>query len=363
RGLTQHTLLYFTNRSTFGVTQSSQYHFIAENKSWYEAQRYCREKYTDLAKVFDMTDMSRLRNSTQNQGEAWIGLNNNTGGNRTWHWSLPGVEYIHNDSSWDLNGRYGTEKPGNCGRKRYDNGDKKLVDVSCNHTMWFICYDGEKITSQNWKEGQSYCRSIYTDLASGLNQVDGEEMKDLCINSTFSAWVGLFRDSWRWSDGSDFSFRYWDMELFNDEQSNKTCAMTLLNRSGKWSSDECDREKPFFCYDDKLILIKENKTWEEALDYCRKYHRVLVSITNHYQQRWAEVRAKNASSPFVWLGLRYSCTLGLWFWVNDKLVCYEKWSKNGTTEECDVAVGMQSGGQHEWFSQRENQTYNFFCLK
>ncbi|XP_039456098.1 macrophage mannose receptor 1-like [Oreochromis aureus] len=365
-------LLILMGQCCFFTCRLYEYHFIAENKSWYEAQRYCREKYTDLAKVFDMTDMSRLRNSTQNQGEAWIGLNNNTGGNRTWHWSLPGVEYIHNDSSWDLNGRYGTEKPGNCGRKRYDNGDKKLVDVSCNHTMWFICYDEKKKdnktlylirTSQNWKEGQSYCRSIYTDLASGLNQVDGEEMKDLCINSTFSAWVGLFRDSWRWSDGSDFSFRYWDMELFNDEQSNKTCAMTLLNRSGKWSSDECDREKPFFCYDDKLILIKENKTWEEALDYCRKYHRVLVSITNHYQQRWAEVRAKNASSPFVWLGLRYSCTLGLWFWVNDKLVCYEKWSKNGTTEECDVAVGMQSGGQHEWFSQRENQTYNFFCLK
>ncbi|XP_013763501.1 natural killer cells antigen CD94-like, partial [Pundamilia nyererei] len=106
-------------------------------------------------------------------------------------------------------------------------------------------------------------------------------------SSQFTAWVGLFRDSWRWSDWSNSSFRYWDA--------------------------------------DKLILIKENKTWEEALDYCRESHRGLVSITNPYQQRWVEVIAKNASSPFVWLGLRYSCTLDLWFWVNDKLVCYEKW--------------------------------------
>ncbi|XP_076738306.1 uncharacterized protein LOC143416707, partial [Maylandia zebra] len=163
-----------------------EYHFIAENKSWSEAQKYCREKYTDLAKVFDMTDMSRLRNSAQNQGEAWIGLNNNTGGNRTWRWSLPGVEYIHNDSSWNLDGRTGTEQPGNCGRKRYDNGDKKLVDVSCDRTMWFICYDGMKKdnktfhlieTQMNWTQAQSYCRSNHTDLASGLDQVDGEEMK------------------------------------------------------------------------------------------------------------------------------------------------------------------------------------------
>uniref|UniRef100_A0A669BTC0 C-type lectin domain-containing protein n=1 Tax=Oreochromis niloticus TaxID=8128 RepID=A0A669BTC0_ORENI len=216
---------------------------------------------------------------------------------------------------------------------------------------------------KNWTQAQSYCRSYYTDLASGLDQVDGEEMKALFAGCVMSVWVGLFRDSWRWSDGSDFSFRYWDMQLFNDEQNKKTCAMTLLNRSGKWSSDECDKEKPFFCYDDKLILIKENKTWEEALDYCREYHRGLVSITNPYQQRWAEVRAKNASSPFVWLGLRYSCTLDLWFWVNDKLVCYEKWGREGKAEECGRAVGMQSGGQHEWVSQRENEKYNFFCFK
>uniref|UniRef100_A0AAX7UL25 C-type lectin domain-containing protein n=1 Tax=Astatotilapia calliptera TaxID=8154 RepID=A0AAX7UL25_ASTCA len=163
-----------------------EYHFIKENKSWSEAQTYCREKYTDLAKVFDMTDMSRLRNSAQNQGEAWIGLNNNTGGNRTWHWSLPGVEYIHNDSSWNLNGRTGRELPGNCGRKRYDNGDKKLADVSCDITMWFICYNEMKKDKKtlnlitlfmSWTQAQSYCRSIYTDLASGLDQVDGEEMK------------------------------------------------------------------------------------------------------------------------------------------------------------------------------------------
>ncbi|XP_039465906.1 secretory phospholipase A2 receptor-like [Oreochromis aureus] len=362
-------LLILMGQCCFFTCRLYEYHFIAENKSWSEAQRYCREKYTDLAKVFDMTDMSRLRNSTQNQGEAWIGLNNNTDGNRTWHWSLPGVEYIHNDSSWNQNERH-NEPPGNCGRKRYDNGDKKLVDVSCDNTMWFICYDEMKQDKRfylikepkNWTQAQSYCRSQYTDLASGLNQLDGGEMKALFTNSTFSAWVGLFRDTWRWSDGSDFSFRYWDMELFNDTQNNKTCAMTLLNRSGKWSSDECDKEKPFFCYDDKLILIKENKTWEEALDYCRESHRGLVSITNRYQQRWAEVRAKNASSPFVWLGLRYSCTLDLWFWVNDELVCYEKWSKNRKTEECGSAVGMERG-QHEWVSQSENEKYNFICFK
>uniref|UniRef100_A0A3B4HDB1 C-type lectin domain-containing protein n=1 Tax=Pundamilia nyererei TaxID=303518 RepID=A0A3B4HDB1_9CICH len=125
-----------------------------------------------------------------------------------------------------------------------------------------VCFTGMKKdnkilylieTPMNWTQAQNYCRYHHTDLASGLDQVDGEEMKALFNGGPMSVWMGLFRDSWRWSDGSDFSFRYWDMELFNDEQSNKKCAMTLLNRSGKWSSDECDKEKPFFCYNGEFL--------------------------------------------------------------------------------------------------------------
>ncbi|XP_025761453.1 C-type mannose receptor 2 [Oreochromis niloticus] len=364
-------LLILMGQCCFFTCRLYEYHFIAENKSWYEAQRYCREKNTDLAKVFDMTDMtdmSRLRNSTQNQGEAWIGLNNNTGGNRMWHWSLPGVEYIQNDSSWNLNGRTDNEKPGNCGRKR-----DKLADASCDYPMWFVCYDEMKkdnktlyliTTPMNWTQAQSYCRYHHIDLASGLDQVDGGELMMMKKKrDPSSAWVGLFRDSWRWSDGSDFSFRYWDMQLFNDTQSNKTCAMTLLNRSGKWSSDECDKEKPFFCYDDKVILVKENKTWEEALYYCRDKYLDLVSITNLEDQQWVQEKAKNASTPFVWLGLRYTCTLGFWFWVTDEVVEYKNWDSDGTTDGCDMSAAMESGEKHKWFNKLDNNLFNFFCYK
>uniref|UniRef100_A0A669EL73 C-type lectin domain-containing protein n=1 Tax=Oreochromis niloticus TaxID=8128 RepID=A0A669EL73_ORENI len=366
-------LLILMGQCCFFTCQQYEYHFIEENKSWSEAQRYCREKYTDLAKVFDMTDMSRLRNSTQNQGEAWIGLNN-TGGNRMWHWSLPGVEYIQNDSSWNVTGRQDWEHPGNCGMKRYKEADAKLADVSCDNNFYFICAEMKKDNKTlyliqyprlNWTQAQSYCRYNHTDLASGLDQVDGEEIEAVIKGLTppFNLWIGLFRDSWRWSDGSNFSFRYWDMQLFNDTQSNKTCAMTLLNRSGKWSSDECDKEKPFFCYDDKMILIKENKTWEEALNYCENNYKRLVSITNPEVQGWVQETAKNADSPYVWIGLSYKCTLGLWLWVSDYVVCYEKWATEGKTEGCDMSVGVDRGGQHEWFSRRNNETYNFICSK
>uniref|UniRef100_A0A3Q3FJY0 C-type lectin domain-containing protein n=1 Tax=Labrus bergylta TaxID=56723 RepID=A0A3Q3FJY0_9LABR len=74
-----------------------EYHLIEEAKTWDEAQRYCKEKYTDLATVSDMTDMKRIPEIVNTQ-EAWIGLQNN-----------PGQTYFHNKEPNDHN-----NKPENC---------------------------------------------------------------------------------------------------------------------------------------------------------------------------------------------------------------------------------------------------------
>ncbi|KAG8005974.1 hypothetical protein GBF38_005062 [Nibea albiflora] len=207
---------------------------------------YCKEKYTDLATVYDMTDMERLLNSTETRDEAWTGLYNKPGENRMWHWSLPGLEYNDNETKWA---------------------------------------DGEP------------------------NDSDG-------------------------------------------------CA--IMNYNELWIDVHCNHILRFICYDDKVILIKERKTWEEAVDYCSDRHHGLVSITNPVQQSWVQKRAKNADTPYVWLGLRYSCVLDLWFWVSDQLVCYDNWDPEQKTERCDGAAAMEKGGD-KWVTQAETEKLNFIC--
>ncbi|XP_039465627.1 macrophage mannose receptor 1-like isoform X1 [Oreochromis aureus] len=361
-------LLILMGQCFFSTCYLYEYHFIRENKTWEEAQKYCRENYADLASVFDMTDMARLHESREYEGKAWIGLFSNPGKeNRMWHWSLPGVEYTERETRW------GRSEPGdlkeNCVKTRGN-----WTHAICENTLWFICYDGKKRDGKSihlikkkmtWTKAQNYCRDHYTDLASGLDQADGEEFKILnkSQGSPMNVWIGLFRDTWRWSDGSNFSFRHWNMESFYDGQNNRKCAVTLLNRSGKWSSDECNKKNPFFCYDDKLILINENKTWEEALDYCRLHHTDLVSITNPHQQRVVERRTKNASSPYVWVGLRYTCVMNLWLWISDRVVCYENWADKGKIDECHRCAAMERGGRYQWVSKSEYEKYNFICSK
>ncbi|CAI5657149.1 unnamed protein product [Oreochromis niloticus] len=359
-------LLLLMGQCVFITCQLYEYHFIQEEMSWDEARAYCRENYTDLAKVFDLTDMRRLQDSAQSQTEAWIGLYNITGGaNRTWHWSLPGEEYTENKTCWRAGEPDDYEKPENCVMM-----EDKWADYPCTHTFQFICYNEtvkykktfHLITDKkSWTQAQSYCRQHHTDLASGLDQIYSEEFKEL--QKSKELWIGLFRDSWRWSDGSNFSFRYWDMDSFNDGLNNRTCATTLSERSGRWSSAGCDHRKPFFCYDDNMILIHEEKTWEEALYYCREKHHDLVSITNREEQAWLQEKAKNASTPFVWLGLRYTCTLGFWFWVSDEVAEYSNWDSNSTDGVCDVSGAMDTAGEQKWVSKPDNNKFNFFCSK
>ncbi|XP_010764422.1 C-type mannose receptor 2-like [Notothenia coriiceps] len=331
-----------------------EYHFIQKEMSWDEARSYCREHFTDLATVSDMRDVERLRNSSQTT-DAWIGLH------KPWRWSLPGVEYNESEALWD-NGE--PNDPENC-VKMDENDDRKWDVESCTEDNKFICYNEtgqHKYSvideSKNWLQAQSYCREKHTDLVSGLEQIRSEEFTTLIDQSSDEdLWIGLFRDTWSWSDGKNFSFRNWDPDSLEDE-GNKHCAMTT-KPNGKWSSDICTNQKPFYCYDDKVILIKEKKTWDEALDYCRENYHDLVSITDSHQQKLVEKKAKMADTEFVWLGMRYTCTLDLWFWVSDRLVCYDNWAQEEKIEGCDRATAMKRDGK--WYERREGESLNFIC--
>ncbi|KAL0190067.1 hypothetical protein M9458_017166, partial [Cirrhinus mrigala] len=104
----------------------------------------------------------------------------------------------------------------------------------------------------------------------------------------------------------------------------------------------------------KLIVVTENLTWSKALRYCRQNHMDLI-------QRRVKNVVRRASTAEVWLGLRHSCTVGIWFWVSGETVCYQNWAPgNGTSEEdCEHT----SGGDQRWISHPETDKLNFICSR
>ncbi|XP_036419933.1 C-type mannose receptor 2-like isoform X2 [Colossoma macropomum] len=188
---------------------SYQYHFVNEEKSWTEAQSYCREIHTELATINNMEEMKNLNASLKDKTRhVWIGLEKgNTG---KWLWSLADGNF---HSEGDAHRNWSQGEPNNKGGKEFcvvmKKSDGTWADDSCEELHPFMCYDEKKTNTdryrliketKTWRDAQSYCRENFIDLVSVRNQTEnqqvytaGQALTDDCF------WIGLFNDSWKWS--------------------------------------------------------------------------------------------------------------------------------------------------------------------
>uniref|UniRef100_A0AAZ3S8B4 C-type lectin domain-containing protein n=1 Tax=Oncorhynchus tshawytscha TaxID=74940 RepID=A0AAZ3S8B4_ONCTS len=253
------TSLYLTLLISGFYTPSSclicQYHVINIKKTWTDAQSYCRAHYTDLATVDDMEDLNRLMTSVSSSNYwFWIGLKK--GDSMKWHWSLADRRFYREGETEFRNWDTGTPQNGNCALMSTSG---LWNNTSCDDQHHFICYDGKQDTNQTyvliqenrtWIDAQSYCRQYHTDLVSVRNQTENTEINKKITLRGLPVWIGLFLDSWRWSDQSDSSFRNWLPGWLSTEQ-RYNCTLVHSNPSSsnhaKMRNYPSDDTFPFIC--------------------------------------------------------------------------------------------------------------------
>ncbi|XP_036977924.1 C-type mannose receptor 2-like isoform X2 [Acanthopagrus latus] len=215
-----------------------------------EAQRYCREKHTDLATIHNMQNVKVLNNTAANF--YWIGLYD--GGLYSWKWSLSDTSFYRDGEK-----KFRQWFPGQ--PNDVENGEHCTVmdsgqwqDYNCNRRFSSVCMDVRGLnvtfvyisTLMTWTEAQSYCREHHTDLASVRTAAENQKVDNVIPAGV--AWIGLFRDPWIWSDGSNSSFRYWAPGQPNNTGGKDACVAADLGSDGKWYKNPCDLERPFVCY-------------------------------------------------------------------------------------------------------------------
>lgn len=204
----------------------------------------------------------------------------------------------------------------------------------------------------NWSEARDYCREKFTDLTSIANQTEDDALSDLPTDYASEyegTWIGLYKDesnTWKWSGGENTSFLNWERNA--STSASKKCA--AYTKSG-WCEENCEREHAFFCFQKPLLLVNENKTWEEALEHCRSRKMDLVSLVSESDLAQVLETSKAAQTDPIWTSLRYLADT--WLWVDRVIDDQQSGSQNDMpqcptwTQRCGV-LSLKGGNVDSW---------------
>ncbi|XP_036452775.1 macrophage mannose receptor 1-like [Colossoma macropomum] len=257
-------ILLFSALWTLSFCGTRHFHVVEENKNWTNAQKHCREKYTDLATIESQKEMNTVKavlNKTT--GNFWIGLkqkddndnnNNNNNNDTSWIWS---------DGSNSPYRYWNTGEPnfggGQMCAELQPNSAYKWNDVGChNDQNQFICYKKLPLIlinqTKTWREALRYCRENHVDLVSVYTEeIQNWVETEVDYASTANVWIGLRHictlNIWFWIRGEFVCYQNWAPGNGTGEEDCSGGERTGAVQSGskKWVSLPEDQKLNFIC--------------------------------------------------------------------------------------------------------------------
>ncbi|XP_058249171.1 macrophage mannose receptor 1-like [Hemibagrus wyckioides] len=208
----------------------------------------------------------------------------------------------------------------------------------------------------SWQDAQNYCRQNHKDLATVSTVDENSRSLKLAGTSSSPCWIGLKRsasdpNTWQWSDGERLSLFNWNIV---DALGTDCVQLDIIYG---WSRADCTIKYPFICYRN-IILVKENKTWEDALQHCRIHYTDLALAYTLKNPVLLENEAVGTQTVNVWTGLRFLD--GKWFWVNMQPV-----DSPDALPSCpakNYRCGARNIKTHVWENRDCNEKFNFLCI-
>ncbi|KAI4872342.1 hypothetical protein NFI96_002336 [Prochilodus magdalenae] len=239
-------------------------------------------------------------------------------------------------------------------------------------------YHIEKL--KTWSDAQEYCKDHYDDLSTISSMT---ELQQLDPGSSGFGWIGLHKDyddqsKWKWSIGESKG------QEGGEEEEGGGEVFSFLEAFQSWSSEtqkfdcvyvdtinntigtmDCSVSSTFFCmkYTREIVLVSQNNSWEQALDYCRNHHHDLVSLHSDEENAKAADMIQADQTAYVWTGLRFLA--GQWFWVSKDDLDYQAWA-TGDQPQCpprNLRCGALEKNKKIWTPRDCEEKLNFICSK
>ncbi|KAB5535395.1 hypothetical protein PHYPO_G00117220 [Pangasianodon hypophthalmus] len=239
---------YFMCYEQAASSQTPNYHLILESKTWYEAQRYCRGKYTDLVSIRDQQQNEEVKIKGLNSSTSfWIGLLRDD-----WQWTDGGNSTYRN---WWIGEPQQSSPPTDCAIL----SGGKWFSWSCTDLNPALCYSTSIHVSDvalSWEKALDYC---HEGNRAGILNIDSEaEQKEVASELrrrrvSEPVWVGLRQSRlfgfWIWANGKAvFPYSNWDEGKQPEHQLSQHCGAVVPQKHYRWKDMDCQSHYKALCH-------------------------------------------------------------------------------------------------------------------
>ncbi|XP_075894955.1 C-type mannose receptor 2 [Nelusetta ayraudi] len=371
-----------------------QFNFQA-TLSWSEARISCQQQGADLLSITKLHEQTYINGLLTGYSAAlWIGLNDlDIQGGWQWADSSP-LKYLNWETEQPKNAEeencavIRTESSGrwqnrDCSvalpyvcKKRpnatldpfttdsWADDQKYECDVSWQHFQ-AGCY---KLTSEkyDWETAQKTCQKMEANLVSIHTLPELEFILRSLKKDVEQLWIGLhdteMQMDFQWTDHTPVIFTYWHPFEPNNFRNTLEDCVSIWGDEGRWDDSPCNLTLPSICK--KLGTKTDGKPqqqnckqgwkwhspscywvgedllgYDEAKKSCEDQGATLVTITNRFEQAFANSLVFGRSDDSFWIGLNDQASGGSFRWLTGDEVSYTNWNRDQP-----ATVGGGGGG-------------------
>uniref|UniRef100_A0A1A8PCB3 Mannose receptor, C type 2 n=1 Tax=Nothobranchius rachovii TaxID=451742 RepID=A0A1A8PCB3_9TELE len=384
---------------THPLTNSCYQFNIHATLSWSEARISCQQQGADLlsiTKLHEQAYISGILNSYDSV--LWIGLNDlDLSGGWQWSDSSP-LNYLN----WETDEPKHVDEE-NCVVVRSESSGR-WKSRECSEALPYVCkkspnatldpfstdswaddhkYECDngwqnfqagcyKLTSEmmDWNTAEKTCQKIDANLVSIHTVPELEFIMRNLTKDIDQLWLGLhdteMQMNFQWTDHTPVIFTFWHPFEPNNFRNTQEDCVSMWGPEGRWDDSPCNLSLPFICK--KLGTKSDGKpqqqdckqgwkwhspacywvgedllTFDDAKKSCEAQGASLVTITNRFEQAFANSLVFGRSGDSFWIGLHDQDSHGLFRWLSGDEVSFTNWNRDQPVSIHGGCVSMATG--------------------
>ncbi|KAM5152369.1 lymphocyte antigen 75-like [Mantella aurantiaca] len=368
---------------------------------WKEAYMSCKSQGADLLSISSEEELDFITDKEDPPDFVWTGLNRLESASG-WQWSDNSpLNFINWDEGITA---FSVLDGSSCGRL---NVNTRTWDAfPCDASLPYICKkpvnSSAQVSSDYWHYSETTCEgnsTAYNGFCYFLQKPDSWEHADLSCqkenaslislhsladielvvtkfqNEKGNIWSGFRSDSfphlYKWSDGTEAHFTYWDQnEPLSPFNVTPSC-VCLSGTTGRWHVKNCTEKLISICKRPGKTKADttsdsgcpQDQNWRRHGEYCYLVNKTEVTfdekcnltITNRFEQEFLNSLMReqaNSEGKYFWTNLRDTNVSGDYYWQTaggNKDLSYSNWNSHepGFPGGCVVMAGGETLGKWE----------------